>query len=206
MLLPSMAESVKASLQPPENLLLPCQFKQGESVWVRDNRPNTVQKWTKAVIESVDGPLNYSVLLDNVLSRQVHVDHIIDCPELPAQDSTSASRSPEEQVDVTVQNVLHDDNHSPSIQATPSDTCPADFLTPSQQGTVHGDSHPLAAGSTDKPLSCLALSPIPQLYTTRKSVPVPVTQPQVCRSSRSVKAPTQLIEEIAELEGDWSVL
>ena len=67
MLLPSMAERVKARLQPLENLLPPCQFKQGESVWVHDYPPNAVCKWTKAVTESVDGPLTYSVLLDMVI-------------------------------------------------------------------------------------------------------------------------------------------
>ena len=76
MLLPSTAERVKASLQPPENLLPPRKFKQGESVWVRDYRPNAVHKWIKAVIESVNGPPNYSVLLDNGNSRRVHIDHI----------------------------------------------------------------------------------------------------------------------------------
>ena len=28
-------------------------------MWVRDYRPNAICKWTKAVIESVDGSLNY---------------------------------------------------------------------------------------------------------------------------------------------------
>ena len=71
MLLPSTAERVKAGLQPSENLLPPHQFKKGEDVWVRDYQPNhdAIYKWTKAVIESVDGPLNYSVVLDNSHSR-----------------------------------------------------------------------------------------------------------------------------------------
>ena len=71
MLLPSTAERVKAGLQPSENLLPPHQFKKGEDVWVRDYQPNhdAIYKWTKAVIESVDGPLNYSVVLDNGHSR-----------------------------------------------------------------------------------------------------------------------------------------
>ena len=81
MLLPSTAERVKASLQPPENLLPPCKFKQGESEWVRDYRPNAVHKWIKAVIESVNGPLNYSVLLDNGNSRRVHIYHIRGRPD-----------------------------------------------------------------------------------------------------------------------------
>lgn len=48
------------------NMVKTC-YQQGESVWVRDYWPNTAHncKWTKVVIESVDGPLNYSVLLDN---------------------------------------------------------------------------------------------------------------------------------------------
>ena len=67
----STAERVKASLQPSENLLPPRLFKKGEDVWVRDYWPNAIYKWTKAVIESVDGPLNYSVVLDNGHFRQL---------------------------------------------------------------------------------------------------------------------------------------
>ena len=74
---------------------------------VRDYWPNAVCKWTKAVIESVDGSLTYSVLLDNGHSRQVHVDHIAEHPDLPALGSmiTSASKSSGGLVDKLVENV-----------------------------------------------------------------------------------------------------
>ena len=135
MLLPSTAESVKADLQPSEKLLPPCQFKKGEDVWVRDYRPNAIYKWTKAVTESADGPLNYSVVLDNSHSRLVHVDHIIDRPELPTPNSTTTtpSRPPEELRDMVVQNVPQDGNYFPSSPVTPSTTCPADTAS---SGTV----------------------------------------------------------------------
>ena len=163
MLLPSTAERVKAGLQPSENLLPPRRFKKGEDVWVRDYRPNAICKWTKAVIESVDGPLNYSVVMDNGHSRRVHVDHIIDRPELPTPNptTTAASRPPEELRDMIVQDVPRDGNHFPSSPVTPSTTCSADTAS---SGTV--------------------------------LTPATVIQPQVRRSSRSVKAPKRLIEEM----------
>ena len=163
MLLPSTAERVKAGLQPSENLLPPRRLKKGEDVWVRDYRPNAICKWIKAVIESVDGPLNYNVVLDNGHSRRVHVDHIIDRPELPTPNptTTAASRPPEELRDMIVQDVPRDGNHFPSSPVTPSTTCSADTAS---SGTV--------------------------------LTPATVIQPQVRRSSRSVKAPKRLIEEM----------
>ena len=205
MLLPSTAERVKAGLQPSENLLPPCQFKKGEDVWVRDYRPNAICKWTKAVIESVDGSLNYSVVLDNGHSRRVHVDHIIDRPELltPNSATTAASRPPEELRDMIVQNVPQDGNHFPSSPVTPSTTCSAEtassgtVLTPRQLELVQGDSQHLTPGSTDSRSSpSLVSSSIPQPCITRGSDPATVIQPQVRRSSRSVKAPMRLIEEM----------
>ena len=205
MLLPSTAERVKAGLQPSENLLPPRQFKKGEDVWVRDYWSNAICKWTKAVIKSVDGPLNYSIVLDNGHSRLVHVDHIIDCPELPTRNSatTAASRSPEELRDMVVQYVPQDGNHFPSSPVTPSTTCLADtassgtVLTPRQLELVQGDSQHLTPGSTDSRSSpSLVSSSIPQPCTTRGSDPATVIQPQVRWSSRSVKASMRLIEEM----------
>ena len=156
MLLPSAAERVKASLQPPENLLPPRHFKLGDSVWVRDYRPNAVHKWIRAVIKSVDGPLSYSVLLDNGHSRRVHVDHIIVRSELSTSGSmaTTASRSPGELADMVVQNIPPEGSDSPVMAPL---TCPVDIaaatsgalLTPGHQESVHGDPHFFAAITTD---------------------------------------------------------
>ena len=178
MLLPSTAERVKASLQPPENRLPPRKFKQGQSVWVRDYRPNAVHKWIKAVIESVNGPLNYNVLLDNGSSRRVHVDHIMRRPEPSASASkaSSTSRSPEELVDTVVQ--------SSPVESDPLAFAPNTLEVPattSQQEPTPGDAQPSITNNES---------------SLRESIPSSVTPPQVRRSSRLVRAPMRLIEEI----------
>ena len=162
-------------------------------MWVRDYRPNAVHKWIRAVIKSVDGPLSYSVLLDNGHSRRVHVDHIIVRLELSTSSSmaTTASRSPGELADMVVQNIPPEGSDSPVMAPL---TCPVDtaaatsgaLLTPSQQESVHGDPHFFAAITTDNG-SPLGVTPssLPQTHTTEES-----TQPSgTRRSSRSITAP-----------------
>ena len=127
------------------------------------------------------------------------MDHIVDRPELPTPNSTTAaaSRSPEELRGMVVQNVPQDGNHFPSSPVTDASvTCPADtalsgiVLTLRQLELIQGDSKRLAPGSTDsKSSSSLVSYPIPQSWTTRGSDRATVIQPQVHRSSRSVKAP-----------------
>ena len=147
-------------------------------MWVRDYRPNAVHKWIKAVIESVNGPLNYSVLLDNGSSRRVHVDHIMRRPEPSASASkaSTTSRSPEELVDTVVQ--------SSPVESDPLVFAPNTLEVPattSQQEPTPGDALPSITNNES---------------SLRESIPSSVTPPQVQRSSRLVRAPMRLIEEI----------
>ena len=122
------------------------------------------------MIESVNGPLNYSVLLDNGNSRRVHIEG---CPEPSALTSTE-SRSPEELVDTVVQSSpLESDPLVSAPDTSVAGTLGVSAAT-SQQESTPGDAQPPSTNNES---------------SLREPLPPSVTQPQVHRSSRSVRAP-----------------
>ena len=76
MVLPNVSERVKATLQPTEEWKPARRFQEGDLVWVRDYRPNATCKWSKGVVRSVVGTLNYDVEIEGSNWRKVHVDHL----------------------------------------------------------------------------------------------------------------------------------
>ena len=73
MVIPSMSEHLKGGLQPQEGIKSPRYFTGGDTVWVRDHRPTTSQKWIQGV---VIGAVSYIVDLGGD-QRKVHVDHML---------------------------------------------------------------------------------------------------------------------------------
>ena len=58
----------------------PRKFNEGQTIALRDFRPNATTKWRQATIVRQTGPLTYEVDL-NGQSRQAHIDHIKPWPE-----------------------------------------------------------------------------------------------------------------------------
>ena len=71
-----MRERVKEALQPPEVWKPAREFRQGDLVWVRDYCPDSTCKWSKGVVRSLAGILNYDVEIEGGNRRKVHVDHL----------------------------------------------------------------------------------------------------------------------------------
>ncbi|XP_043190132.1 uncharacterized protein LOC122364110 isoform X7 [Amphibalanus amphitrite] len=64
--------------------------KEGQPVLVRDLRPAATEKWQRAVVVAIGGPLTYSVRLPDGRIRLAHVDHLL----ADGSASVTAERGP----------------------------------------------------------------------------------------------------------------
>ena len=89
MTLPNVANRVKKQLVSNPTQTKVRQFACGDSVMVRDFRPNSNVKWQKGTITKVIGELTYEVDCGGH-QRQVHVDHLITAATtIPTQGMTA---------------------------------------------------------------------------------------------------------------------
>ena len=109
MVLRNTAERLKSYLSPPENLQSVCRFKTEDSVWVRDDRPNGIHKWTNGTIVTPVGTLTYNANMKGSNNRKVHVDHLFN--HVPVRYivqvpfTTPASGSRNQMIPVTSQHI-----------------------------------------------------------------------------------------------------
>ena len=76
MVLPNTAERLKSCVTIREFQAMR-KFQTGDSVWVRDYRPNATKKWTKGKVVTPVGLLTYDVHVEDSNNRKVHVDHLL---------------------------------------------------------------------------------------------------------------------------------
>ena len=203
------AEKLKSYLAPPQSLQSVCKSQTGDSIWVRDYRPNAVQKWMKGTIVTPVGTLTYNVHVGGSNHRKVHSDHLLNrVPEVTSEtiqfpSTTPDSGSRDEMILVTSQH---------TTATTPEDTI--DLSVTQQEDTTPSvrlhDSESLETEHSTM-MELQAPSPV-NLPITEISSPATASdslQPKVsitsqegrsqqplCRNTRQIKRHRRLVEEM----------
>ena len=200
MVLPNTAERLKSYLSPSENFQAMRKFQTGDSVWVRDYRPNATKKWTKGKIVTPVGTLTYDVHVEGSNNRKVHVDHLLNrvpkviskivkapplTPDTGSRDEMGPVTSEEttelsvtQQEDTTLPVSLHD---SDARVIEPSTMAGSQIASPANAPTVE------ISSATD-PEGLQPTEPARSQDSTN--------QQSLCKSIRQIKRPRRLVEEM----------
>ena len=176
MVLPNTGERLKSRLQPSETLKNSRSFKPGDAVWVRDCRPSASHKWEKGVIEAAVGPLSYIVDISGSSQRKVHIDHLME--RLPTK--TLVDTNP----DLPMEAISDGDvGISSAVTEAPQEPIATSASSDVEEPTV---------------MPSTAISEREEAFAQANPSPLTSSPPKIARrqSSRQVKAPKRLIEEL----------